>query len=54
MNGERIILGGGAVSITRVGKTMVGKIENKQIEFFYDGLNYFKLSVPLDFVSVSS
>lgn len=51
MNGERIILGGGAVSITRDGKTMVGKIENKQIEFFYDGLNYFKLSVPLDFVS---
>ena len=42
----------GAVSITRVGKTLVGRIENKKIEFVYDGLNYFKLSVPLDFVSV--
>ena len=42
----------GAVSISRVGKTMVGRIENKKIEFFYDGLNYFKLTVPLDYVSV--
>ncbi|XP_063676269.1 mucin-6-like [Bolinopsis microptera] len=51
LKGERIILGNGAVSITRVGKTLVGRIENKKIEFVYDGLNYFKLSVPLDFVS---
>jgi len=51
MNGEQIILGGGAVSITRSGKTLVGRIENKQIMFFYDGLQYFKLSVPLDFVT---
>jgi len=50
MPGEQIILGGGAVSITRIGKTMVGRIENKQIQFYYDGLNYFKVSVPLDFV----
>ena len=32
---------------------MVGRIENKQIMFYYDGLNYFKVSVPLDFVEVS-
>ena len=41
------------VSISRVGKTMVGNIENKKIQFFFDGLNYFKLTVPFSYVDVS-
>ena len=51
-SGDKLTLGGGAVSLTRIGKTLVGNIENKNIKFYYDGLNYFKLSVPLDYVSV--
>ena len=51
-NGETVILGMGAVTITRTGKTLVGEVANKGIMFYYDGLNYFKISVPLDYVSV--
>ena len=42
------------MTISRVGKTMVGSIINKGITFFYDGLNYFKVKVPFEYVDVSS
>lgn len=50
-NGETLVLGGGLVTIKRVGKTMVGTIAHKGIVFYYDGLNYLRVSVPLSFIS---
>lgn len=53
-NNEKLLLGGGVVSVTRRGKTIVGTIENKNIKFFYDGLNYFKITIPIEYVDSES
>lgn len=47
---DTLVLGNGRVEITRVGEMMEGYVPEKGIRFHYDGLQFFSVTVPSEFV----